>query len=103
MSTTPLDASRLESLLESAQLLNSSLDLDSLLRHLLRTVMGRLLVGRALVAVADEGVMRLAQVRGLKGLEAGQAYDEAAARAAGGHFVYPIGGAGGPLGLPRVG
>lgn len=103
MSTTRLDASRLESLLESTQLLNSSLDLDSLLRHLLRTVMGRLLVGRALVAVADEGVMRLAQVRGLKGLEAGQAYDDAAARTAGVHFVYPIGDAARPVGLLGVG
>jgi hypothetical protein len=45
-----LDSTRLEALLESAQLLNSSLDLDSLLQHLLRTVMDRLLVGRGFVA-----------------------------------------------------
>lgn len=103
MSTTSLDASRLESLLESAQLLNASLDLDSLLRHLLRTVMGRLLVGRGLIAVEDEGSMRVAQVRGLKGLEAGRAYDEAAAREAGVEHVYPIGDAERPTGLLAVG
>jgi sigma-B regulation protein RsbU (phosphoserine phosphatase) len=103
MSTTSLDASRLESLLESAQLLNSSLDLDSLLRHLLRTVMGRLLVGRGLIAVEEDGRMRVAQVRGLKGLEAGRAYDEEAARAAGVQAVYPIGDEARPTGLLAVG
>jgi len=103
MSTTSLDASRLESLLESAQLLNSSLDLDSLLRHLLRTVMGRLLVGRGLIAVEEEGSMRVAQVRGLKGLEAGHAYDEGEARAAGVRHVYPIGDESRPAGLLAVG
>lgn len=103
MSTTPLDATRLESLLESAQLLNSSLDLDSLLGHLLRTVMGRLLVGRGLIAVEEEGAMRLAQVRGLKGLGAGQAYDEAEARAAGAHHFYPVGDAARPVGVLAVG
>jgi sigma-B regulation protein RsbU (phosphoserine phosphatase) len=103
MTTTSLDASRLESLLESAQLLNSSLDLDSLLRHLLRTVMGRLLVGRGLIAVEEEGSMRLAQVRGLKGLEVGRGYDEAAARDAGVEHVYPVGDAERPTGLLAVG
>ncbi len=66
MNTNSLDASRLEALLESAQLLNSSLDLDSLLKHLLRTVMGRALVGRGFVAVETGGAMRYAQMRGLK-------------------------------------
>ena len=44
--TEPLDVSNLEALLESAQLLHASLDLDELLKHLLRTAMGRL-VGAA--------------------------------------------------------
>ncbi|MBD0371875.1 MAG: SpoIIE family protein phosphatase [Pyrinomonadaceae bacterium] len=104
MSTTSLDASRLESLLESAQLLNSSLDLDSLLGHLLRTVMGRLLVGRGFIAVEDEGTMRLAQVRGLKGLKSGDVFDEDAVRGAGIHFIYTIGEAergAGLLGVSR--
>jgi len=49
--TTSLGATQLEALLESAQLLHATLDLDALLRHLLRSVMGRLLVSRALIAV----------------------------------------------------
>ena len=35
-----VSVSRLESLLESAQLLHATLDLDTLLKHLLRTLMG---------------------------------------------------------------
>ncbi len=42
-----LGESRLEALLESAELLHATLRLEDLLRHLLRTIMGRLLVGRA--------------------------------------------------------
>ena len=76
MSSKILDATRLESLLESAQLLNSSLDLDSLLKHLLRTVMGRTLVGRGLIAVSTDGKMRIAQLRGLKNLKVGDDFDE---------------------------
>jgi len=60
-----LDESRLQSLLESAKLLNSSLALDDLLAHLLRTVMGRLLVSKAVVAVDLDGSMRVALARGL--------------------------------------
>lgn len=105
--TTSLDSTRLEALLESAQLLNSSLDLDSLLQHLLRTVMGRLLVGRGLVAVveksADGDAMRLAQVRGLKGIKTGDLFDEATARAAGIHSVYPIGNREQPTGVLGIG
>ena len=48
---TRLGESRLESLLESAKLLNATLKLDDLLRHLLRTVMGRLLVSRCAIAI----------------------------------------------------
>jgi len=91
MTTTSLDSTRLEALLESAQLLNSSLDLDSLLQHLLRTVMGRLLIGRGFVAVASDGAMRLAQVRGLKGFKVGDDFDEPEVRASGIHSIYPIG------------
>jgi sigma-B regulation protein RsbU (phosphoserine phosphatase) len=102
MSTASLDASRLESLLESAQLLNSSLDLESLLGHLLRTVMGRLVVGRGFIAVEEEGTMRLAQVRGLKGFRNGDVFDEEAVRAAGIHLIYPIGDAEHATGLLGV-
>jgi phosphoserine phosphatase RsbU/P len=103
MATPSLDPTRLESLLESAQLLNSSLDLDSLLSHLLRTVMGRLLVGRGFIAVEDEGTLRLAQIRGLKGLKVGDVYAEEAARAAGVHLIYSIGKDEHPIGLLGVG
>ena len=60
-----LDASRLEALLESAQLLHSSLNIEDLLRHLLRSVMGRLLVSKALIAVEENETMRVALARGL--------------------------------------
>jgi sigma-B regulation protein RsbU (phosphoserine phosphatase) len=99
MSNPPLDPSRLEALLESAQLLHSSLDLQDLLRHLLRTVMGRLLVGRGLLAVYGEEGMRLALVRGMPKLKAGDAFDEAAAREAGAQLLFHIGDETRPVGL----
>jgi sigma-B regulation protein RsbU (phosphoserine phosphatase) len=103
MSAKILDATRLESLLESAQLLNSSLDLDSLLKHLLRTVMGRTLVGRGLVAVSNDGKMRVAQLRGLKNLKIGDAFDEQALRESGIASFYPIGDAENPTGFLGLG
>ena len=93
------DTSRLEALLESAQLLHSSLDLEDLLRHLLRTVMGRLLVGRGFVAVAEEEGMRVALARGMGALKAGALFNEEMARAAGAHFIFPIGAIENPIGL----
>lgn len=99
MNNTLLDASRLESLLESAKLLSSSLDLDSLLKHLLRTVMGRTLVGRGFVAVETDGVMRFAQMRGLKDVQAGDIYNEEAIRRRGIQYIFPIGDAETPIGL----
>jgi sigma-B regulation protein RsbU (phosphoserine phosphatase) len=99
----PLSASRLEALLESAQLLHSSLELEDLLKHLLRSVMGRLLVSRGFVAVEDDGVLRYALVRGFRGLSAGQPYDEAAAREAGAVMLVPIGDAASPLGVLGLG
>ena len=95
--------SRLEALLESAQLLHSSLDLNALLSHLLRSVMGRLLVTRALIAVSDHGVMRLAQVRGLPKLKAGGLYDEATARDAGISHIFSIGDEKDPVGFLGIG
>jgi len=89
MNAASLDSTRLEFLLESAQLLNSSLDLDSLLQHLLRTVMGCLLTGCGLVAIESEDATRFAQIRGLKGFKIGDFFDEVAARAAGIHFILP--------------
>ncbi len=91
-----------EALLESAQLLHSSLDLDQLLRHLLRSVMGRLLVSKSLIAVSDEGTMKLALVRGTATLKAGQEFDEQAARAAGIEIILPIGDETQPVGFLGV-
>ncbi|MGI8655645.1 MAG: SpoIIE family protein phosphatase [Pyrinomonadaceae bacterium] len=103
MSSKPqLDSSRLEALLESAQLLHSSLDLEDLLKHLLRTVMGRLLVGRGLIAVESDGVMQLALVRGMPKFKAGEVFDETAAREAGVPLILPIGDAAQPIGLLGV-
>ena len=56
MPQSPLDVSNLEALLESAQLLHASLDLDELLKHLLRTAMGRLVAARGVVGTYDGAV-----------------------------------------------
>lgn len=88
-----------EALLESAQLLHSSLNLDDLLRHLLRSVMGRLLVSKSLIAVVDDGAMKLALVRGMPKLVAGQEFDEEVARSAGIEMILPIGNESHPVGL----
>lgn len=92
-----------ESLLESAQLLHASLELEPLLRHLLRSVMGRLLVSKGLIAVQQEGAMRLALVRGLPKLGAGDPFDEAVARDAGLDLILPIGDPVQPTGLLALG
>ncbi len=102
MTSPQLDPSRLEALLESAQLLHSSLDLEDLLKHLLRTVMGRLLVGRGIVAVAGDGGMRLALVRGVRTLNAGDLFDETIVRGAGVDLILPVGDADAPVGLVGV-
>jgi sigma-B regulation protein RsbU (phosphoserine phosphatase) len=103
MSAKLLDATRLESLLESAQLLNSSLDLDSLLKHLLRTVMGRTLVGRGLIAVSTDGTMRIAQFRGLKNLKIDDDFDEKVLRESGINSFYPVGDVENPIGFLGLG
>lgn len=88
-----------EALLESAQLLHSSLNLDDLLRHLLRSVMGRLLISKSLIAVAEDGAMRLALVRGLPKLSVGQEFDERLARSMGIETILLIGDESKPVGL----
>jgi len=96
---TPLEQSSLEALLESANLLHSSLDVDELLKHLLRSVMGRLAVGRGLVAVEHGGTLRLAHVRGTRALVVGDVFEESRAREAGFGFFVPIGDGPRPLGM----
>lgn len=95
---TRLDASRLESLLESAKVLSSSLKLEDQLSHLLRTLMGRLLVTRAAVTVREGDGYRVGSVRGVPGLKAGDPLNREKAAAAG--FVHdsPIGDPAAPVG-----
>ena len=77
-----LGDSRLQALLESAKLLSSSLALPDLLAHLLRTVMGRLLVSKAVLAVDLDGNIRVALARGLPELSKGDLFTEEIGRAA---------------------
>ena len=97
-----LDSSRLAALLESAQLLHTSLDLKDLLRHLLRTVMGRTLSGRGMIAVEEDGVMTVALARGMRKLVAGALFDEALARSDGIDIFFRIGAEDMPAGVLGV-
>jgi len=101
--STSLDASRLEALLESAQLLHSSLNIEDLLRHLLRSVMGRLLITKGLIAVEEDSSMRLALARGLPKLTVGEKFDEVIARASGLDLILPIGDLAHPTGFLALG
>lgn len=78
-----LSASLLESLLESAQMLHASLELEHLLKHLLRSIMGRRLISKGLIAVSQKRHMRVALVRGIPSLQNGQRFDKREARQAG--------------------
>jgi sigma-B regulation protein RsbU (phosphoserine phosphatase) len=80
-SIVKLGDSRLQALLESAKLLGSSLALPDLLAHLLRTVMGRLLVSKAAIAVDLDGRMRVALARGVPSLLPGALFTEEIGRA----------------------
>lgn len=93
---------RLESLLESAKLLNSTLKRDDLLRHLMRTVMGRFLVGRCTIAIKTVDGTRVAMTRGSSGLIAGSLFDEQTARAAGLDLDFPIGDPAEPIGVLAI-
>src|SRR5664279_1463256 len=66
-----LSHSGLQALLESARLLNGSPSLNELLSHLFRTVMGRLLVTRGVIAIDDNGAMRVELARGASGIVKG--------------------------------
>lgn len=98
-----LGESRLEALLESAELLHASLRIEDLLRHLMRTVMGRLLVGRAVIAIRKDGSLQVALARGMAALQVGEPFREEAARAAGVEQLLPIGEAADPVGLLGIG
>jgi sigma-B regulation protein RsbU (phosphoserine phosphatase) len=97
------DERHLEALLESAQLLQSALDVDDLLRHLLRSVMGRFMVGRGFVAVESDGELRIAHVRGASELVIGSPFDTATVERAGIAIVLPIGAESSPIGYLGIG
>src|SRR5262245_6111976 len=99
----PREESRLEALIESVRLLHASLELDDILRHLLRSAMGRLMARRGLIAIEREGGATIALVRGTAALKAGDPSDEAAARAADVSLMIPIGDAARPLGVLGLG
>ena len=94
-----LDSSRLESLLESARLLNASLRLEDLLGHLLRTVMGRLLASKGAIAIARGGRFEVALARGLPSLAKGSPLDAESARALGLNLTLTIGDEAAPAGM----
>lgn len=98
-----LDASRLESLLESARLLGSSLELEEQLRHLMRTVMGRLLATRGLIALEEPAGARVAIVRSVAGVQEGDLFDPARAADLRLPLVRRIGTEDAPLGYLAVG
>lgn len=101
---TGFDVSRLEALLESAKLLQSTLELDLILKHLLRSVMGRLLARRGIVAVRKGGgEMKIEVARGAAALAIGSVYSEEAARAAGIERFFPIGAANDATGVLGIG
>lgn len=93
-----MDASRLESLLESARVLSSSLKLEDQLCHLARTIMGRLLITRCVIAVGDRVVIS----RGVKDIKPGAVFpaDPAAHGLA---SIHPIGMSGDPQGVIGLG
>jgi sigma-B regulation protein RsbU (phosphoserine phosphatase) len=98
-----LGESRLEALLESAELLHASLRPEDLLRHLLRTVMGRLLVSRAAVAIRKDGAMQVALARGVPSISPGDTFTEQTAQDAGLEQIFPIGDPQEPVGMLAIG
>src|SRR6201999_2554813 len=98
-STVKLADSRLQALLESAKLLSSSLALPDLLAHLLRTVMGRLLVSKAIIAVDLDGSMRVALARGVPSLPRRALFTEEIGRAEKLEHFFPIGQTGAAIGI----
>jgi sigma-B regulation protein RsbU (phosphoserine phosphatase) len=97
-----LDASRLASLLESAKVLGSSLELDQQLNHLLRTVMGRLLATRAVIALGDAGSYRVAAFRGIPGLRQDDELNPVQAKELGLNCSFAIGEGDAPWGYLAV-
>jgi phosphoserine phosphatase RsbU/P len=101
-SSATLSLTGTQALLESVRLLNASLNLQDLLSHLLRTVMGRLLVTRGAVAIVEGGEMRVALARGVQGLTKGSILRPEDAASHKLELCYPIGAPEQPLGLLAI-
>jgi sigma-B regulation protein RsbU (phosphoserine phosphatase) len=97
-----LSHSGLQALLESARLLNASATLPELLSHLMRTVMGRLLVTRGVIAIEHDGAMIVEMARGVTGIAKGSTFTAEAAAGAKLELQYPIGTAA-PVGVLALG
>lgn len=100
---TETSSARLAALLEASRLLHSSLDLDALLSHLLRAVMGNLLVRRAALATAEGDRFRVVVSKGCPALSAGQVVDAGGMDAAGLGEIRPVGDPESPAGLLGIG
>lgn len=101
-----LAAGSVEALLENARLLHSSLELEELLRSLLRSVMGRLVVTRGLLALIDGDrgdAATVAVSRGFKELPPGISFDADHCRSGGAEQIFPIGDAAAPAGYLALG
>jgi sigma-B regulation protein RsbU (phosphoserine phosphatase) len=90
-------------LLESAKLLNSTLQLDDLLGHLLRTVMGRYLIARGVIAIRTGETSTVHVSRGVAALKKDAPFTLEAARAAGLELFFEIGATGEDVGIMALG
>lgn len=86
-------------LLEFIKLLNSSLNLEDLLKHLLRSVLGYLLVSKGVIAIQiEEGKYSINLLRGLKDLKVGDLLEKETLYKQGINKIYPIGNQDSPVG-----
>ncbi|MBI4852720.1 MAG: serine/threonine protein kinase [Acidobacteria bacterium] len=90
-------------LLEFTRLINTSLDLEEMLKHLLRSVLGYLLVSKGLIAIQrEDGEYSISLVRGLKEVKAGDRFDKDLVAKFGICKIYPIGKETNPIGYLGV-
>ena len=94
---------QLETLLEFSKLLNTSLDLNELLGHLLRSVLGHLLATKGLIAIKDNSNYKIALARGLTGLKTGDLFDVNSFNHPSIYRIYSIGEINSPMGYLAVG
>lgn len=100
-----LTLTQLETLLEFSKLLNTSLDLNEMLRHLLRSVLGHLLTSKGLIAIMDKDSSnyKIALVRGVADLKIGDLFDRNSFNHSSIYRIYAIGNVSSPMGYLAVG